>query len=70
MEANESDTDKSASNVLTPEMLEKFKKFVKREEKKNEYNRIYMQKRREDKEAYNKYQRELYRKKTSKPSEQ
>ena len=53
---------------INEEMLNKINKLLKREEKKNEYNRLYMQKKRENREEYNKYQRELYKKNHSKSS--
>jgi len=59
---------KEMSPEMTPEMIERFQKFLKREDKKNDYNRLYMQKKREDKEAYNKYQRDLYHKRKAKLS--
>ena len=51
---------------ITPELVDKLKKLMVREEKKNAYNREYMRKLREDKVAYNKSQRELYHKRKAK----
>ena len=49
--------------TMTPEMIEKYKKLIEQEEKKNAYNREYMRKLRMDKEKINKIQREYRQRK-------
>jgi len=55
---SKTNTKVSIDAQMTPEMIEKFKKFIEQQERKNAYNREYMKKVREDKERTNKIQRE------------
>ena len=57
-EGDVSQVEPSPSMHMTPEMIEKFKKMMEQEKRKQAYNREYMRKLRMDKERRNRLERE------------
>ena len=56
-EIDSSPVEPSSSMHMTPEMVEKFKKMMEQEKRKQAYNREYMRKLRMNKEKTNQIQR-------------
>ena len=62
-EIDSSPVEPSSSMHMTPEMVEKFKKMMEQEKRKQAYNREYMRKLRMDKERRNRLEREYRQRK-------